>query len=373
MSLSLEIKKFMNSEHTGEYATIMLPVELPAQSASARASRQAQKKQAAETAASLASVLEATAQETAAYAPMEVEGAENLRTAAAEQSSAEPVPDWQRDPGFMPPPRIRYEATRIHYYEEGNGEPLILVHSVGQSAYTWRKVFYRLREHYRVIVLDLPGHGYSDRPVHFDYTVEAHAMALRLFMDAMKIESAHIVGFSLGAVYALQFACDNPTRIGRLVLLTPGGVTEDMPTPIKLIDSTLFGGIASRLYGVGTVRKLLEEAVFDLTNIDDEVVHEYYKPASDSDGRRCIRASLHSFDEQPIFPRLRDIQCPVLILQGGEDKWHKAQEVDLFHAAIRGAGFSVVRNVGHLIHEEKPERFIAALLEFIPVMMPGNG
>ncbi len=373
MSLSLEIKKFINSEHTGSYVTIMLPVLLPQeQPPMQRKSKPSHKKAAAETAASVASALEATAQESAGYDAFDMEGAESLREGANEPLPREEEADYVRDPGFNPPPRIQYEATRIHYTEDGEGEPLILIHSVGQSSYTWRNVFYRLREHYRVIAIDLPGHGYSDRPVHFDYTVQAHAMALQLFMDAMKIESAHIAGFSLGAVYALQFACLNPSRVGRLVLLTPGGVTEDMPLPVKLIDSQLLGGIASKLYGIGTVRKLLEECVFDLTNINDEVVQEYYKPASDPEGRRCIRASLTSFDEQSILPQLRDIKCPVLILQGSEDKWHKAQEVDLFHAAIRDAGFAVVRNVGHLIHEEKPERLVAAMLEFIPVMMPGG-
>lgn len=55
---------------------------------------------------------------------------------------------------------------------------------------------------------------------------------------------------------------------------------------------------------------------------------------------------------------------------GAEDKWHTAESCELYHAALRNAGFSVVRNAGHLMHEEKPDRFIAALLEFIPVVMP---
>lgn len=370
MSLSLEIKKFVNSEHTGSYATIMLPVVMPDEQPAAPRARKQAHQAAQETAASVASVLEATAQESASYAPMDVDEPDFGGEPAARQAQAQGKTEdaqWQ-DPGFAP--RVKYEATRIHYIEDGEGEPLILVHSVGQSSYTWRKVFYRLREHYRVIAVDLPGHGYSDRPIHFDYTVEAHAMALRLFMDALKIESAHFAGFSLGAIYVLQFALQCPTRTGRLIVLSPGGVSESMPTPVKLIDSSFFGGIASRLYGMGTVRKLLEGCVFDLTNINDEVVQQYYIPASDPDGRRCIRESLHCFDEQSTLAHLRELQSPVLIIQGSEDKWHKGEEVDLFHAAIQGAGFAVIRNVGHLIHEEKPERFVAAALEFIPVMMP---
>ncbi|MDO5112363.1 MAG: alpha/beta hydrolase [Clostridia bacterium] len=358
VSLSLEIKKFINSEHVGEFATILLPIEIPAeQPRTSRVFRAKERAQAQSAAASMESILEATAQQA------QGEGAPQPQP---QPQTAPPI----EEPAWQAAPRIEYEATRIHYIEDGEGEPLILVHSIAQSGYTWRNVFYRLREHYRVIVVDLPGHGYSDRPLHFDYTIEAHAMALRLFMDALRIESAHFAAFSMGSLYAMQLSLDYPERVGRLVLVTPGGITGDMPMPVKLMDSGLFGGIASRLYGMGTVRKVLEDCFFDLTNINDDVIEQYYKPASDPDGRRCIRTTLQSFDEEGILHRLRDMSVPVLILQGSEDKWHKAEDVDIFHAALRDAGFAVVRNAGHLLHEEKPDRFVAAVLEFIPVMMP---
>lgn len=315
MSLSLQVKKFINSEHTGRYVEITLPHELFAEP-------------------------------------------KNSRKQDEEDSPEEAAP--------------QFETTRIHYVEEGVGEPLILVHTVGQSLYTWRTVVPQLSEHYRVIAVDLAGHGYSDRPISLSYNIFDHADVLRLFMGAIGVQSAHFLAFSMGASYVAQLAIDHPERVGKLIFIAPGGVTPEMPLAIRLIDSTVFGGIASLLYTRSTVQKILENAFFDLTFVKDDMIQEYYKPASDPEGRRCIRASLHSFDEQPILPRLREVQCPVLILHGSEDKWHKAQEVDLFHAAIRGAGFSVIRNVGHLLHEEKPDRLIAAILEFIPVIMPGG-
>jgi len=154
VSLSLQMKKFINSEHVGNYVEITLP---------------------------------------------------GLPRAKGE----EPTP----------------ETVKIHYCEAGVGEPLILIHTVGQSLYTWRKVFDALAQHYRVIAIDLLGHGYSSRPLEFAYTIEEQSEALRLFMNAIGIRSAHIVGFSMGALYALDFVANNPDRVGKVVLLSPGGLT----------------------------------------------------------------------------------------------------------------------------------------------------
>lgn len=361
MSLSLEIKKFINSEHTGEYVEILLPGELEVRRPRAKKEKPAP--------------AEAEPVE-AAEAAEAVEGApgEEGEPPFAEPAPAKEEPVQEEPAKKMPAPEpeveVEYERARVHYIEAGTGEPLILLHTIGQSFYTWRKVFNRLSEHYRVIAPDLLGHGYSDRPLTFGYSVEDHAESLRLFMDALGIESAHFAAFSMGSAYALCFAIKNPARVGRMVLLSPGGVTPEMPLSIRMIDSPMLGFIASRLYGLRTVEKALHEAVFDLTNITADVVQEYYRPASDPEGRRAIRMSLQYFEDEAVIANLRTLAADTLILIGAEDKWRTAESCELYHAAIRNAGFSVVRNAGHLIHEEKPERLIAALLEFIPVIMP---
>ena len=162
----------------------------------------------------------------------------------------------------------RYETARIHYMESGKGEPLILVHSAGQSLYTFRRLFYKLAMYYRVIAVDLVGHGYSDRPDFFDYTIGDHAESLARFMDSMGIESAHILGFSFGAGYALELAHKHPERVGKIVAICPGGVTSEMPLTVRMMESGLFGGIASRMYNLKSVKKMLNECVFDHTVIN---------------------------------------------------------------------------------------------------------
>lgn len=335
MNLSLEVKKFINSEHIGEYVEIVLPApELPE-----RIKRKKAAKAKAETG-------------------VEADG-EGVETAAETVE----VPEQAASGG---------ETVKLHYIEAGSGEPLILVHTIGQSLYTWRTVFNRLSEYYRVIAVDLPGHGYSDRPDTFGYTIEEHAEALKLFMDAKGIKSAHFLGFSMGCAYVTQLSILAPERMGRFIFLAPGGISPEMPLPIRMIDSTVFGPIASMLYGVRTIEAILSECFFDLTCVTSEVAAEYYRTASDPAGRRAIRFSLHYFDDTALNTRLREVEPDILILQGGEDKWRTLSQAEFYHAAFKNACFAVVRNAGHLLHEEKPDKVVAAVLEFIPVAMPGE-
>ena len=260
----------------------------------------------------------------------------------------------------------KYETARMHYLESGKGEPMILIHTAGQSLYTFRSLFYKLAMSYRVIALDLVGHGYSDRPDFFDYELKDHAESIARFMDAMGIESAHLLGFSMGAGYALQFAKMHPDRVGRVVAISPGGITGSMPLSVRMIESGLFGPIASRLYRLRSVEKMLHDCVFDHTVIGAHDVKEYFRPASDPAGRYAIRRTVVGFDEDELAASLREIECPVLIIWGDDDKWHPVDASNLYRSALHSSALTIVRNAGHLVHEEKPDRIYELVRSFIP-------
>ncbi|MDL2258034.1 alpha/beta hydrolase [Eubacteriales bacterium OttesenSCG-928-K08] len=294
MSLALQMKKFINSEHMGDYAQITLP-------------------------------------------------------GFADKNG-----------------NVQPEETRIHYAEAGVGEPLILIHTVGQNIYTWRNVFFQLAEHYRVFALDLLGHGYSGRPEQFDYTIPEHSETIGMFMDAKGLESAHFVGFSMGAMYVLDFIVKNPDRVGKTILLAPGGVTPEMPLSIRMLSSSMLGGLASRLYTRRTVERCLGECFFDLTNINAEMLDGYYATMAGTNSRKAIQYCISGFDEADVEANMRNVQTSVLVLWGADDKWHPTEGSEIFHIAITDAQFGVIRNAGHLMHEEKAQRFIESVLEYIP-------
>lgn len=126
-------------------------------------------------------------------------------------------------------------GVKIHYTLEGKGEPVILIHGIGANAdLNWRRpgVVGDLARDFTVIATDLRGHGLSDRPE----SVEAYGLELvedvTRLMDHLKIEKAHIAGYSLGGFIALKFSTIHPDRVRSLAVCAAGWKDPEDPTEI---------------------------------------------------------------------------------------------------------------------------------------------
>ncbi len=262
------------------------------------------------------------------------------------------------------------EIARIHYLEAGVGEPLLLIHSLGQSLYTWRNVFAELSENYRVIAIDLPGHGYSSRPDSFSYTADDFAFVLNAFLDVLNVKSAHVLGFSIGAMYMLRFLSLYPKRVANCVAISPGGITEHMPALIQNMRRPLIATFARNLYTANDVRKLLEECFADPEQVDDYVVKQYYEPISDGLAREALMYALRNYDQESIAEGLLPVEHEVLVLWGKNDRWHPPSGSVYFQSILRAGRYYLVRNAGHLLQEEAPVKLLEILYSYIPPAVP---
>src|SRR5215212_11576073 len=108
--------------------------------------------------------------------------------------------------------------ARVAYYEEGNGEPLLLLHGCPFSSYIWRKVIPLLSPRYRCLAPDLLGLGDTETPEGTDWSLRAQAAMVVGFLDALGIERAHVVGHDHGGAIAQLLAAEHPERVDRLVI-----------------------------------------------------------------------------------------------------------------------------------------------------------
>src|ERR671914_2204799 len=122
---------------------------------------------------------------------------------------------------------VELHGHRVIYRTAGSGPPVVLIHGMVNSSRHWESVALRLADDYTVIAPDLIGHGDSATP-RGDYSLGAHAAAIRDLLAAIGIDRATIVGHSLGGGVAMQFFWQFPERTERLVLVSSGGLGQDV-------------------------------------------------------------------------------------------------------------------------------------------------
>ncbi|HYB23936.1 MAG TPA: alpha/beta fold hydrolase, partial [Solirubrobacteraceae bacterium] len=121
------------------------------------------------------------------------------------------------------PERLRFRTLdtrrgRISTMEAGSGPPLVAIHGLGATKGSFLPTVAALAGRYRVIALDLPGFGDSEKPINASYDARFFASAITGLLDALELDRAHLIGNSLGGRVALEVAFQDPDRVGRLVL-----------------------------------------------------------------------------------------------------------------------------------------------------------
>src|SRR5688572_3851361 len=113
-------------------------------------------------------------------------------------------------------------GLRVRYADSGSGEPVLLVHGLGGSIESWSNNVDRLAKSMRVIAVDLPGFGLSDKPK-MNYTIRFYREFVIQFLKQLQLGQVSIVGSSLGGQVAAEVAISRPSLVKKLVLTSPAG------------------------------------------------------------------------------------------------------------------------------------------------------
>ena len=285
---------------------------------------------------------------------------------------------------------IRAESVRLHgndvnYLRGGSdsSETLLLVHGIAGSCNTFEPILEPLAKRYQVIAPDLLGHGQSGKP-RGDYSLGAHASALRDLMEILEIPSATIVGHSLGGGVSMQLAYQFPKRCERLILVASGGLGPEV-TPL-LRAATLPGTdlalqVATSERAKGMYRKVLSpfKRRFKL-EAAPEMVHmlEHVACLQDREARHAfihtVRAVI-DFRGQRIDARDRLYlanHVPMMIVWGDRDRLIPVKHGREAHAMLPASRYEEFKGAGHFPHRDDPERFVKILLDFMETTEPAK-
>ena len=254
------------------------------------------------------------------------------------------------------------------FVEQGDGPPLLLIHGLGASCFSWRENIGPLSRHFRVVAVDLPGHGDSPAPLDGDYRLETLCRGLRDFLDLRGLPKAAVAGNSLGGGLALRLARDYPERVTALILLDPAAALTRAPWIFYPLGLPLLGELTAACLGPWIIPFALRLAYYRRELITPEVVAGYARPYQElprrlSLGRLCRQLQIPPLPE--IAAMLQEIRQPAVLVWGQEDRILPVSQASWVQAHLPQAQPHILPEVGHAPQEEAPDRVNEIIIDFL--------
>jgi len=262
------------------------------------------------------------------------------------------------------------EGTRAHVRDRGPRDALtlVLIHGSNASLYTWEPWAKRLSDRFRVITLDLPGHGLTGAVPNGDYTQEGMVKFIDEVAAILGLQRFAIGGNSMGGRASVLFTIKHPERVTHLVLVDSGGLPTKQVEPTPLAYRLMGIPIANRLLLHITPRSLivdgLNSAIVHKDIITDEMIDRYWDFIR-MDGTREATIIRSRIRDKRIRDDIPNIKTPTLILWGEEDRTIPVEAAYAFHAAIAGSKLIVYPKTGHIPQEELADESAADVRAFL--------
>lgn len=273
-------------------------------------------------------------------------------------------------------------GLRVHYREEGqaNGPALLLIHGFSASLHTWEPWVQRMGDEYRIISLDLPGHGLTRAPAGYQASIEAYRDVVHEFTRSRGLTDFALAGSSMGGNVSWEYALAYPEQVNALILVDASGWEDsraearEEPQVFKLLRNPTLGPIMIQLDSSRLVRQGLEASFYDPALVDDAMLNRYVQLARAPGHREILLQMTLGFRERNYATpeRLAALQMPVLVLTGDTDRLVPPEHAQQFHSAIAGSELVVFQNTGHIPQEEKPDESATAVREFLYRIIEGS-
>ena len=290
-----------------------------------------------------------------------------LLAAFAGACRARPIPEIERYPAGTAF-RAQYrtiDGSRLRLVDTGSGTPVVFIHGIGASLYSWRHTLPPvLAAGYRVVAFDNRGFGFSDQPAH-GYRNADYARLVVGLLDSLGIASAVLVGHSMGGEIAAEVALTHPDRVRGMVLISAAGYGMRWPGVLKVARWPFVGAVATSFRGRWLTKRILRSTYADPSRVTAADVDQYYAPVPQRGFGRALRGVLREFRFDSLGGRLRQVQAPTLLLWGDGDRWIPVRDGARFSRELPRSEFVVVPRSGHNAHEESPERVNQLLLDFL--------
>jgi esterase len=250
----------------------------------------------------------------------------------------------------------------LNFEVYGDGRPLILIHGFLGALDNWRSMSKRLAIRFRVYAVDLRNHGHSPHDEVMNYSVMAHDLGE--FFTTQAIESAFVLGHSLGGKIAMQFALEFPDLVDRLI------VADIAPKAYPPAHKPLLAAL--RQLNVSTLKSYAEADAALAPAIGDAGLRQFVikNLEHSSDGsfrwRIALDAIIANYDAlTQAIPAGTKFDKPVCFLRAGRSNYIEESDLALIHSLFPRAELVAIPDAGHWLHIEAPDEFFRVVTEFL--------
>ncbi|MDF1763071.1 MAG: alpha/beta hydrolase [Oleibacter sp.] len=250
----------------------------------------------------------------------------------------------------------------MHYRDEGSGPVVLMLHGEHSSLHVWDAWTDRLIRDFRVVRLDLPGHGLTGPDDATDtYDLEYMMGKVEAFMDRLGLDEVQMVGASYGGFITWNFALNHPERVERMILVDSTGYEQDLPSVLSYNTIPLVAGISSWTLPRGRVKNRMESMYAN----DDAITKENLVRTQELMLRKGNRSAFIDVartmedqleDGNNESARIRYLETPTLVMWGESDEWTPTRIMRQFKVDLPNMQLVSYENVGHLPMEELPRQ-----------------
>jgi len=255
---------------------------------------------------------------------------------------------------------LQVNENKIRYLESGSSEnTLVLIHGLGASAERWDHVMPLFEKHFRVVIPDLIGFGYSDKPL-ADYTLEFFSNFLDDFLTSAKIQRPVIIGSSLGGQISAEYTAEHPQNVKKLILVSPSGMMKQS-TPA--LDAYIMAALYPNEHSAKNAFEIMDGSG---KKIPLEIIKGFVSRMKLPNAKFAFMSTLLGLKNcEVITKKLENISSPTLIIWGADDPVIPITFAKEFVSSIDNCEFYEMNKCGHTPYVQEPKLFASQVLKFL--------
>ena len=260
----------------------------------------------------------------------------------------------------------------LHKEVYGTGDPILCLHGLGASIFTWRHFIAPFSKKHQLILVDFKGSGKSPKPYDGDYSIAAKADDIHNLIIEQDLRNLTLVGNSLGGGVALLVAIrlmeQKSDRLSRLVLIGSAGDKRYVPWHIKVVRSFVGWPIMYVMPSRLAASMALRTCYYDRKKASKEQVLAYATPIASRGGRHALLQTARGCipaNADDLIAKLPKLTVPTLLVWGRQDKVIPLVVGELLHELVPNSQLEIIEECGHIPQEEKPAETIALVSRFL--------